>query len=189
MASPTNWPMPSRAVPAELAIVLPDTRHLHRRDGIVTGPSPPDSEPGLLTGQRAVGSAVAAGLAGRRAAGSVFTRSCLSSEAERGVVRRAGGGVGQGAGSRMAGREQRWSLARIKTLIGRRFHKSMTLSGISQMLRVAGSGITRTLNTAVREAQGPSKCSTPGNRWCWSGTGCPPTGAVPCVPGSPNRTG
>nr|MDT0518580.1 winged helix-turn-helix domain-containing protein [Streptomyces sp. DSM 41633] len=31
--------------------------------------------------------------------------------------------------------DQRWTLARIKTLIGRRFHKSMTLSGISQMLR------------------------------------------------------
>ncbi|MFE9803514.1 winged helix-turn-helix domain-containing protein [Streptomyces goshikiensis] len=33
---------------------------------------------------------------------------------------------------------QRWTLARIKTLIGRRFHKSMTLSGISQMLRRRG---------------------------------------------------
>ncbi|MGQ4458425.1 transposase [[Kitasatospora] papulosa] len=31
--------------------------------------------------------------------------------------------------------DQRWTLARIKTLIGRRFHKTMTLSGISQMLR------------------------------------------------------
>ncbi|MEQ4611407.1 helix-turn-helix domain-containing protein [Streptomyces cavourensis] len=27
--------------------------------------------------------------------------------------------------------DQRWTLARIKTLIGRRFHKSMTLSGIT----------------------------------------------------------
>ncbi|WP_420717202.1 IS630 family transposase [Streptomyces sp. H27-G5] len=34
--------------------------------------------------------------------------------------------------------DQRWTLARIKTLIGRRFHKSMTLSGISQMLRRRG---------------------------------------------------
>nr|WSW48882.1 winged helix-turn-helix domain-containing protein [Streptomyces sp. NBC_01001] len=34
--------------------------------------------------------------------------------------------------------DQRWTLARIKTLIGRRFHKSMTLSGISQMLRRHG---------------------------------------------------
>lgn len=36
----------------------------------------------------------------------------------------------------MAGPEV--DLARIKTLIGRRFHKSMTLSGISQMLRRHG---------------------------------------------------
>jgi transposase len=35
-------------------------------------------------------------------------------------------------------RDQRWTLSRIKTLIGRRFHKSMTLSGISQMLRRHG---------------------------------------------------
>ncbi|CAM5423656.1 Transposase OS=Streptomyces lavendulae subsp. lavendulae OX=58340 GN=SLAV_00820 PE=4 SV=1 [Streptomyces lavendulae subsp. lavendulae] len=28
--------------------------------------------------------------------------------------------------------DQRWTLARIKTLIGRRFHESMTLSGISR---------------------------------------------------------
>ncbi|GGX42352.1 winged helix-turn-helix domain-containing protein [Streptomyces noursei] len=34
--------------------------------------------------------------------------------------------------------DQRWTLARGKTLIGRRFHKSMTLSGISQMLRRRG---------------------------------------------------
>ncbi|MFJ4094156.1 transposase [Kitasatospora sp. NPDC089913] len=34
--------------------------------------------------------------------------------------------------------DQRWTPARIKTLIGRRFHRSMTLSGISQMLRRRG---------------------------------------------------
>ncbi len=34
--------------------------------------------------------------------------------------------------------DQTWTLARIATLIGRRFHKSMTLSGISQMLRRNG---------------------------------------------------
>ncbi|MFE7330775.1 transposase [Streptomyces sp. NPDC057565] len=34
--------------------------------------------------------------------------------------------------------DQRWTLARIKTLVGRRFHKRMTLSGISQMLRRHG---------------------------------------------------
>ncbi|MFE9804347.1 winged helix-turn-helix domain-containing protein [Streptomyces goshikiensis] len=34
--------------------------------------------------------------------------------------------------------DQRWTLARTKTLIGRRFHKSMTVSGISQMLRRRG---------------------------------------------------
>ncbi|MFI0237633.1 winged helix-turn-helix domain-containing protein [Streptomyces sp. NPDC016845] len=31
--------------------------------------------------------------------------------------------------------DQTWTLARIKTLIGRRFHKSMTLSAIAQMRR------------------------------------------------------
>lgn len=34
--------------------------------------------------------------------------------------------------------DQTWTLARIKTLIGRRFHKSFTLSGIAQMLRRHG---------------------------------------------------
>lgn len=34
--------------------------------------------------------------------------------------------------------DHRWTPARIKTLIGRRFHKSMTLSGISPMLRRHG---------------------------------------------------
>ncbi|AOR29753.1 transposase [Streptomyces fodineus] len=34
--------------------------------------------------------------------------------------------------------DQTWTLARIKTLIGRRFHKSFTLSGISLMLRRHG---------------------------------------------------
>ncbi|MFF8868350.1 winged helix-turn-helix domain-containing protein [Streptomyces sp. NPDC015139] len=34
--------------------------------------------------------------------------------------------------------DQTWTLARIKTLIGRRFHKTMTRSGIAQMLRRHG---------------------------------------------------
>jgi transposase len=34
--------------------------------------------------------------------------------------------------------DQTWTLSRIKTLIGRGFHKSLTLSGISQMLRRHG---------------------------------------------------
>ncbi|MFH8753964.1 transposase [Streptomyces rimosus] len=34
--------------------------------------------------------------------------------------------------------DQTWTLARIKTLIGRRFHKSMTLSAITQMLHRNG---------------------------------------------------
>ncbi len=34
--------------------------------------------------------------------------------------------------------DQTWTPARIKTLIGRRFHKSFTLSGIAQMLRRNG---------------------------------------------------
>ncbi|MER6916043.1 winged helix-turn-helix domain-containing protein [Streptomyces sp. NPDC000594] len=34
--------------------------------------------------------------------------------------------------------DQTWTLARIRTLIGRRFRKAMTLSGIAQMLRRHG---------------------------------------------------
>ncbi|WP_125051497.1 winged helix-turn-helix domain-containing protein [Streptomyces paromomycinus] len=34
--------------------------------------------------------------------------------------------------------DQTWTLARIKTLIGRRFHKCFTLSGIAKMLRRHG---------------------------------------------------
>jgi transposase len=34
--------------------------------------------------------------------------------------------------------DQTWTLSRIKTLVGRRFHKSFTLSGIAQMLRRHG---------------------------------------------------
>ncbi|MFJ5036009.1 winged helix-turn-helix domain-containing protein [Streptomyces sp. NPDC088560] len=34
--------------------------------------------------------------------------------------------------------DQTWTLARVKTLIGRRFHKSMTLSAIAQMLHRHG---------------------------------------------------
>ncbi len=34
--------------------------------------------------------------------------------------------------------DQTWTLARIRTLIGRRFHKSFTLSGIAKMLRRHG---------------------------------------------------
>jgi transposase len=34
--------------------------------------------------------------------------------------------------------DQTWTLSRIKTLIGRRFHKSMTLSAIAQMLHRHG---------------------------------------------------
>ncbi|TXS70720.1 hypothetical protein EAO69_24230 [Streptomyces sp. me109] len=38
-----------------------------------------------------------------------------------------------------------WTLARIKTLMGRRFHKSMTLSVIAQMMRKAGRSIIMVL--------------------------------------------
>ncbi|MFI0977758.1 winged helix-turn-helix domain-containing protein [Streptomyces sp. NPDC021093] len=34
--------------------------------------------------------------------------------------------------------DQTWTLSRIKPLIGRRFHKSFTLSGIAKMLRRHG---------------------------------------------------
>lgn len=34
--------------------------------------------------------------------------------------------------------DQTWTLARVKTLIGRRFHKTLTLSTIAQMLRRHG---------------------------------------------------
>ncbi|KOV22188.1 transposase [Streptomyces sp. XY152] len=36
--------------------------------------------------------------------------------------------------------DQAWTLARIKTLIGRRFHRTLTLSAIARMLRRHGGG-------------------------------------------------
>ena len=90
-----------------------------------------------LTGECALGSAVAPGLAGRRrgrlrSAGPVSLPKL--SEALFAVLQQelAKGPVVHGWP------DQTWTLARIKTLIGRRFHKSKTLSAIVQMLHRHG---------------------------------------------------
>ncbi|WSZ45605.1 winged helix-turn-helix domain-containing protein (plasmid) [Streptomyces sp. NBC_00868] len=54
--------------------------------------------------------------------------------------------------------DQRWTLARIKSLIGRRFHKSMTLSGISQMLRRHGWLSKYATTAGSRTGSNPTWC-------------------------------
>ncbi|SMF51029.1 winged helix-turn-helix domain-containing protein [Streptomyces sp. Amel2xC10] len=73
--------------------------------------------------------------------------------------------------------DQTWTLARIKTLIGRRFHKSMTLSAIAQMLHRRGFSHRVPARRAVErdeeavavwvketwpQVEGPWRRSTPG---------------------------
>uniref|UniRef100_UPI001E65A042 helix-turn-helix domain-containing protein n=1 Tax=Streptomyces lacrimifluminis TaxID=1500077 RepID=UPI001E65A042 len=73
--------------------------------------------------------------------------------------------------------DQTWTLARIKTLIGRRFHKSMTLSAIAQMLHRHGFSHQVPARRAVErgeeavagwvketwlQVEGPWRRSTPG---------------------------
>nr|WP_308117142.1 winged helix-turn-helix domain-containing protein [Streptomyces guryensis] len=65
---------------------------------------------------------------------SAVGRLGVAAEVERGPVRAAGGGVGQGARSRTAGRISGGTLSRVKTVIGRRFHKSYTLQGVRKLL-------------------------------------------------------
>ncbi|WSQ98180.1 winged helix-turn-helix domain-containing protein [Streptomyces sp. NBC_01210] len=72
--------------------------------------------------------------------------------------------------------DQTWTLARIKTLIGRRFHKSMTLSAIAQMLHRHGFSHQVPARRAIErdeeavagwketwpQVEGPWRRSTPG---------------------------
>ncbi|MET7434121.1 winged helix-turn-helix domain-containing protein [Streptomyces flaveolus] len=73
-----------------------------------------------------------AGCEGLRSAGPVSTPKLSDTLFAVLEVELAKGGVAHGWP------DQTWTLARIKTLIGRRFHKSFTLSGVSQMLRRHG---------------------------------------------------
>ncbi|MEV7003710.1 winged helix-turn-helix domain-containing protein [Streptomyces sp. NPDC093982] len=74
--------------------------------------------------------------------------------------------------------DQTWTLARIKTLIGRRFHKSMTLSAIAQMLHRHGfshqvparraverdeSAVTGWVKETWPQVEGPWRRSGPGS--------------------------
>lgn len=52
-----------------------------------------------------------------------------------------------------------WTLARIKTLIGRRFRKSFTLSGISRMLRRYGWSHQVPARRAVERDEASGPCS------------------------------
>ncbi|AEY93230.1 IS630 family transposase [Streptomyces hygroscopicus subsp. jinggangensis 5008] len=73
--------------------------------------------------------------------------------------------------------DQTWTLARIKTLIGRRFHKSMTLSAIARMLHRHGFSHQVPARRAIErdeeavagwvketwpQVEGPWRRSTPG---------------------------
>ncbi|MFI8951502.1 winged helix-turn-helix domain-containing protein [Streptomyces sp. NPDC053750] len=73
--------------------------------------------------------------------------------------------------------DQTWTLARIRTLIGRRFHKSMTLSAIAQMLHRHGfshqlparraterdeEAVTGWVKETGPQVEGPWRRSTPG---------------------------
>ncbi|MFF3313591.1 winged helix-turn-helix domain-containing protein [Streptomyces sp. NPDC002952] len=74
--------------------------------------------------------------------------------------------------------DQTWTLSRIKTLLGRRFHKSMTLSAIARMLHRHGFSHQVPARRAVErdeeavagwveetwpQAEGPWRRSTPGS--------------------------
>jgi hypothetical protein len=79
----------------------------------------------------------------RRKVGLAIEGAGVETQAERGAICGAGAGAGQGAGgTRLAGPDLALALAlalaRIKTLIGRRFHKSLTLSAVAQMLHRHG---------------------------------------------------
>lgn len=76
-------------------------------------------------------------MGGRRTIGLAVPRIAGAAEAERDLFtvleqELAKGPVAHGWP------DQTWTLQRIKILIGRRFHKSITLSGIAQMLRRHG---------------------------------------------------
>ncbi|MFF8029504.1 winged helix-turn-helix domain-containing protein [Streptomyces sp. NPDC007896] len=79
---------------------------------------------GQYSGDTGHGSAVAPGLESKGQASRPKLSEALFAVLERELAR---GPVAHGWP------DQTWTLARIKTLIGRRFHKSMTLSAIAQM--------------------------------------------------------
>jgi transposase len=60
--------------------------------------------------------------------------------------------------------DQTWTLSRIKTLIGRRFHKSMTLSAIAQMLHRHGFTHQAPARRAV-ERDGEAVCGWVKETW------------------------
>lgn len=74
--------------------------------------------------------------------------------------------------------DQTWTLARIKTLIGRRFHQSMTLSAIAQMLHRHGFShqvpARRAIERDEEAVAGWVKETWPQaeGRWRRSGPGC-----------------
>lgn len=55
----------------------------------------------------------------------------VPAEAQRSAIRSAGGGAGPAA---HGWEDQRWTLARVKTVIGRRFHLTYTIQGVRKLL-------------------------------------------------------
>lgn len=108
---------------ADGRVIRPGTRHCRHRQAV--------------TCQRAVGTAVVPGMEARRntapgvegAGVQVQLSEALFEMLEQELAR---GPVARGWP------DQTWTLARIETLIGRRFHKSMTLSAIAQTLHRHG---------------------------------------------------
>jgi hypothetical protein len=68
-----------------------------------------------------------------RSAGSAVTGAGVTAEAEREAVRPAGDGLAKGPAAH-GWEDQRWTLGRIKTVIGRRFHLTYTIQGVRKLL-------------------------------------------------------
>ncbi len=77
-----------------------------------------------------------------RSAGPTLTGASVTVEAERETVRSVGGSAGQGVGS-ARWEDQRWTLSRVKTVIGRRFHLACTIQGVRSCCCSATAGSAR----------------------------------------------
>jgi transposase len=70
----------------------------------------------------------------RRSTIPAIAGACIAAATEREAVRTVGVGVGQGPGRPRLGGDQRWTLSRVKTVIGRRFHLTYTIQGVRKLL-------------------------------------------------------
>ena len=89
-------------------------------------------------GDRGVGAAVAAGLARGRDGGVAVEGAGVAGAAEPAAAGPAGDGAAERALAHGFADDQRWTLGRVKTLIGRLFHVGYTVQGIWKLLRRHG---------------------------------------------------